>query len=140
MATSIEGLKRGDVVQAVRRASEVEAILASMTEGLLIVDAASRIVSLNPPARAMFGLAGAGIILGPLTSSETAAVAPVARQAGVAVLAFTNDPNQAQPGVYSVDGDKLRLCWGEIGKARPKKLTTKRGDQWTVHLYEKKKE
>jgi len=64
VATSIEGLKRGDVVQAVRRASEVEAILASMTEGLLIVDAASRIVSLNPPARAMFGLGGASIILG----------------------------------------------------------------------------
>ena len=35
---------------------------------------------------------GAGLILGPLTSPETAAVAPVARAANVAVLAFTNDP------------------------------------------------
>lgn len=44
--------------------------------------------------------AGAGLILGPLTSSETAAVAPVAREAGVVVLAFTNDSAQAQPGVW----------------------------------------
>ena len=43
---------------------------------------------------------GAGLILGPLTSAETAAVAPVARAANVAVLAFTNDPSQAQPGVW----------------------------------------
>ncbi len=45
---------------------------------------------------------GAGLILGPLTSAETAAVAPVARSAGVAVLAFTNDPSQAQPGVWTL--------------------------------------
>jgi branched-chain amino acid transport system substrate-binding protein len=46
--------------------------------------------------------AGAGLILGPLTSPETAAVAPVAREAGVAVLAFTNDSSQAQPGVWTM--------------------------------------
>ena len=45
---------------------------------------------------------GAGLILGPLTSPETAAVAPVARSANVAVLAFTNDPSQAQPGVWTL--------------------------------------
>lgn len=45
---------------------------------------------------------GAGIILGPLMSTETAAVAPVARAASVAVLAFTNDPSQAQPGVWTL--------------------------------------
>jgi hypothetical protein len=44
--------------------------------------------------------AGAGLIIGPLTAAETAAVAPVARPAGVAVLAFTNDTAQAQPGVW----------------------------------------
>jgi ABC-type branched-subunit amino acid transport system substrate-binding protein len=43
---------------------------------------------------------GAALILGPLTSAETAAVAPLARGAGVPVLAFTNDPAQAQPGVW----------------------------------------
>jgi hypothetical protein len=46
--------------------------------------------------------AGDGLILGPLTSLETAAVAPIARNAGVAVLAFTNDPAQAQPGVWTL--------------------------------------
>ena len=46
--------------------------------------------------------AGAGLIIGPLTSAETAAVAPVARPAGIAVLAFTNDPAQAQPGVWTL--------------------------------------
>ncbi len=43
---------------------------------------------------------GVALILGPLTSTETAAVAPLARAAGVPVLAFTNDPAQAQPGVW----------------------------------------
>jgi len=44
--------------------------------------------------------AGAGLIIGPLTAAETAAVVPLARSADVAVLAFTNDPMQAQPGVW----------------------------------------
>jgi ABC-type branched-subunit amino acid transport system substrate-binding protein len=43
---------------------------------------------------------GAVLILGPLTSAETAAVAQVARPANIPVLAFTNDPAQAQPGVW----------------------------------------
>lgn len=46
--------------------------------------------------------AGAGIILGPLTSGETAAVAPIAQAAGVPVLAFTNDAAQAKPGVWTL--------------------------------------
>ena len=45
---------------------------------------------------------GAGLILGPLTAPETAAVAPIGRSAGVAVLAFTNDPAQAQPGTWTL--------------------------------------
>ncbi len=45
---------------------------------------------------------GASLLLGPLTAAETAAVAPSARAARVAVLAFTNDPAQAQPGVWTL--------------------------------------
>lgn len=45
---------------------------------------------------------GDGLILGPLTSAETASVAPIARSAGVAVLAFTNDASQSQPGVWPI--------------------------------------
>jgi len=40
------------------------------------------------------------LILGPLTSTETAAVAPIARSSGIPVLAFTNDASQAAPGVW----------------------------------------
>ena len=46
--------------------------------------------------------AGAGLIIGPLTAGETAAVAGPARAARVAVLAFTSDPAQAQPGVWTL--------------------------------------
>jgi ABC-type branched-subunit amino acid transport system substrate-binding protein len=43
---------------------------------------------------------GAGLILGPLTSAETAAAAGPANAAGVGMLAFTSDPNQSRPGVW----------------------------------------
>ena len=44
--------------------------------------------------------AGDGLILGPLTSAEAHAVAPVARAANVNMLAFTNDSSVAAPGVW----------------------------------------
>jgi branched-chain amino acid transport system substrate-binding protein len=43
---------------------------------------------------------GDSLILGPLTSAETASVAPITRGAGISVLAFTNDTSQSQPGVW----------------------------------------
>ncbi|GBR49516.1 amino acid ABC transporter substrate-binding protein [Neokomagataea tanensis NBRC 106556] len=43
---------------------------------------------------------GDALLLGPLTSADTAAVAPVAAQAGKPVLAFTSDSTQARPGVW----------------------------------------
>jgi branched-chain amino acid transport system substrate-binding protein len=43
---------------------------------------------------------GAQIILGPLFSTSTAAVAPIARSAGVQVISFSNDTAVAGPGVY----------------------------------------
>jgi two-component system phosphate regulon sensor histidine kinase PhoR len=62
--SAIDGLQSGAAGHAARRASELEAILASMNEGLLILDQHGRIVSLNPPARRIFGSVGSGIILG----------------------------------------------------------------------------
>jgi ABC-type branched-subunit amino acid transport system substrate-binding protein len=44
--------------------------------------------------------AGDGIILGPLTNTDTAAAAPIARSALVPLLAFTSDAGLAQPGVW----------------------------------------
>ncbi len=46
--------------------------------------------------------AGAGLILGPLTAGETAFVAPIARAAGVPVLAFTSDAALGQSGVWTL--------------------------------------
>jgi ABC-type branched-subunit amino acid transport system substrate-binding protein len=46
--------------------------------------------------------AGDGLILGPLTSAEAHAVAPIAQAAGVNVLAFTNDSSAAAPGVWTM--------------------------------------
>jgi ABC-type branched-subunit amino acid transport system substrate-binding protein len=43
---------------------------------------------------------GAQLILGPLFSTSTQAMAPVAREAGVNVITFSNDPAVAQPGVF----------------------------------------
>ncbi len=52
-------------------------------------------------AAAQAGLAaGDGIIIGPLTSPETKAVAPIAQSAGVNMLAFTNDGTVAASGVW----------------------------------------
>ncbi|MFL5257216.1 MAG: penicillin-binding protein activator [Rhodopila sp.] len=44
--------------------------------------------------------AGDSLILGPLTSAETASIAPIARGANIPVLAYTNDTSQSQPGVW----------------------------------------
>lgn len=43
---------------------------------------------------------GAQIILGPLYSASTSAVAPIARNAGVQIISFSNDTAVAAPGVY----------------------------------------
>lgn len=45
---------------------------------------------------------GAGIIIGPLTSEDTKAVAPIARQADLDVLAFTNDKTAGGAGVWTL--------------------------------------
>jgi branched-chain amino acid transport system substrate-binding protein len=62
--------------------------------------------------------AGAALILGPLTSTETAAVAPLARAAGVPVLAFTNDPAQAQPGIWPLGITPVQQVRRLVGAAQ----------------------
>jgi ABC-type branched-subunit amino acid transport system substrate-binding protein len=60
---------------------------------------------------------GARLILGPVTSAETAQVAPIARRAGVPVLAFTNDNLQAQAGVWTLGitpGQQVRRLLGAV--------------------------
>ena len=64
VAATIDAMRRGQAASAIRRVSKLEAVLASVSDGLLILDHAGRIVGLNPPAREMFGPEGDGIILG----------------------------------------------------------------------------
>ena len=45
---------------------------------------------------------GAGLILGPLTSGETGAVAPITTSAHVDLLAFTSDGAVARPGLWTL--------------------------------------
>jgi branched-chain amino acid transport system substrate-binding protein len=67
---------------------------------------------------------GDGMILGPLTSGETAAVTPIAKRANVPVLAFTNDGARAQPGIWPLGvtpGEQVRrlVAAGQVqGKTR----------------------
>jgi branched-chain amino acid transport system substrate-binding protein len=91
---------RADLGQALQQAAQ----LALATPGaplLDVKDTGGTPQGAAAAAQAAIG-GGARLVLGPLTSGETAAVAPVARAAGVAVLAFTNDPSQAQPGVWTL--------------------------------------
>jgi branched-chain amino acid transport system substrate-binding protein len=91
---------RADIGQGMLRAAQ----LAMDAQGAPPLDAKDTGGTPDGAAAAARGAIadGAGLILGPLTSPETAAVAPVARSANVAVLAFTNDPSQAQPGVWTL--------------------------------------
>ena len=65
---------------------------------------------------------GDSLILGPLTSVETASVAPVARGAGIPVLAFTNDSSQSQPGIWplGISADQQILRLGVAAQAQGK--------------------
>ncbi|MBN8903478.1 MAG: penicillin-binding protein activator [Rhodospirillales bacterium] len=91
---------RADIGQAMLQAAQL-ALPAPDSPPLSVKD--TRGTPEGAAAAAQQAMAeGVGIILGPLTSAETAAVAPIARNAGVPVLAFTNDPSQAQPGVWTL--------------------------------------
>jgi signal transduction histidine kinase len=77
---TIDSLQQQHASHAVRRVTKLEAVLSSMNEGLLILDRDGRIISLNPPARAMFGPMDGGIILGlPLDREQWGKWPPGAR-------------------------------------------------------------
>ena len=70
IAPAIDALQHDQPIKAVQRVSKLEAVLSSMQDALLIVDRDGLIVSLNPPARAIFGPTGSGIILGEALDRE----------------------------------------------------------------------
>jgi hypothetical protein len=89
---------RADLGQSLLKAAQL-ALDAPGAPRLDVRDTAGTPDGAATAARAAIA-AGAVLILGPLTSTETASVAPVAKAAGIPVLAFTNDPAQAQAGVW----------------------------------------
>lgn len=91
---------RADIGQALQRGAQL-ALDTPNAPPLDVKDTGGTPDGAAAAARAAIA-EGAGLILGPLTSAETAAVAPIARAANVAMLAFTNDPAQAQPGVWTL--------------------------------------
>ena len=91
---------RADVGQSMLRAAQL-ALGATATPLMEACDTGGTAQGAAAAADAAIAR-GARLILGPLTSAETAAVAPIARTAGVAVLAFTNDASQSQPGVWAL--------------------------------------
>lgn len=66
----------------------------------------------------------AGLLIGPLTASATAAAAPIAQKANVPILAFTNNDSEARPGVWVLgitprqQVGRLMAALGERGKTR----------------------
>jgi uncharacterized protein (TIGR03067 family) len=38
-----------------------------------------------------------------------------------------NGPSKPVPGIYELDGDTLKICWGGPGKERPRRFKTKAG-------------
>lgn len=51
------------------------------------------------------------------------------------------EPQQPMLGIYELDGDSLKICWGPIRGARPKEFTAKAGTQhwlWILKRQQKK--
>lgn len=89
---------RADIGRVLAQAAQL-ALPTGASPALDIIDTAGTAAGAATAAQAALSN-GDGLILGPLTSAETASVAPIARTAGIAVLAFTNDAAQSQPGVW----------------------------------------
>lgn len=47
--------------------------------------------------------------------------------------------DQTIPGIYELDGDTLRLCFGGPGELRPRTFTTKGGQAFLMVVYKRKK-
>ncbi len=85
---------------------------------------------------------GAEIIVGPLTSGSTSAIAPVARKANVPVLTFSNDRRIAGNGVYLMsflpeqEIDRIVAFAASKGKrASPRSYrTTLMASSWIRHF------
>ncbi|TME34741.1 MAG: PAS domain-containing protein [Chloroflexi bacterium] len=111
-----------------RHALQLEAVLASMTDALLIVDARGAIVRLNRAARQLLRLDSASLVLGqplerqrveqwPVAAREvTAALVPVieALRSGTSVADTQIELHSGERCVLSVSGSVLRSAKGPL--------------------------
>lgn len=88
-APVIEGWRRSDRAESemARRSAELEAILASLSEGLMITDANGAIVRLNAIARSLLAPLSKSIVLGQPLDQELMGYWPLGEQRIGAVLA-----------------------------------------------------
>jgi hypothetical protein len=91
---------RADVGLVLQNAARL-ALSGSSSPQLDIIDTSGSATGAATAAQAAV-VNGDALILGPLTSVETAAVSPIARTANIPVLAFTNDGSLGQSGVWTV--------------------------------------
>jgi signal transduction histidine kinase len=112
-----------------RRALQLEAVLATMTDALLIVDARGAIVQLNRAARELLHLDAASLVLGqpleqqrlerwPQTAREIAgALVPIvdALRSGTSVAERQIELHCGRPRVLSVSGSVLRSAMDPQG-------------------------
>ena len=66
---------------------------------------------------------GSGLILGPLLADDVRSVAPVAREAGVPVIAFSNDEGVAGNGVYILGFSPNQSIERTVALARQRGMT-----------------
>jgi len=88
-ATAVKHLRASEqmVLEYQRQAQELEALLASMSDALVIVDARGAIVRLNRQARELLGLDSASIVLGqPLAGQRLEHVPESAREITAALI------------------------------------------------------
>lgn len=93
-------IQLGLVAKALQQAAELALFERNVT-GLQLVVRDDKGTPQGASQAAMTAIAdGAEIILGPLLGTSVAAVAPIARQASVPVIAFSNDPTNGGQGVH----------------------------------------
>ncbi|MBS0561063.1 MAG: penicillin-binding protein activator [Proteobacteria bacterium] len=105
-----------DVGQPMLKAAQL-ALAGPGSPALTVRDTGSTPEGAAAAARAAVA-AGDAMILGPLTSAETGAVATIAQAAQIPVLAFTNDPAQARPGVWPLGITPVQQVRRLVGAAQ----------------------
>src|SRR5256712_5396906 len=92
-------------LQHQRHALQLEAVLASMNDALLIVDARGAIVRLNPAARELLSLDGASLVFGQPLDRQRLEQWPITAREIAAALVPVIDAPRAGTSVHETEGE-----------------------------------